>query len=168
MRSFFAIFSLLLLVSIQAVDACCDHDSGVHAHLEKVSDGMTDQMSEHIHHHDGPCGCVCHQKLPTDKSSFPTPRVEVEPLPKLEVCDWNSCPDHLSPPSTGPPLAEKLSLPPSSAAEICSQHCRFLLWSPPWLGDSCPFLDSGHSLHTQPLATFLRGSPIHFLTRRDI
>ncbi|MEO1856374.1 MAG: hypothetical protein ABGY95_03280, partial [Rubritalea sp.] len=93
MRSFLAIFSLFLLVSFQSADACCDHESGIHTHVEKASDGLTDQISEHSqhHHHDGPCDCTCHQKLPTDKTSFPSPRIELEPLPMSEVFNWNSC-----------------------------------------------------------------------------
>ena len=129
MRSLFVIFSLFLLVSFQAADACCDHDAGTPAHVVKAADGVTDQISEHSqhHHHDGPCSCVCHHKLPTDKTSFPAPRVEVEPPTMSEVFNWNSSTDHFLPPTTAPPLAKNCSLPPSSAAEICSQHCRFLL-----------------------------------------
>ncbi|MEO1857030.1 MAG: hypothetical protein ABGY95_06655, partial [Rubritalea sp.] len=78
-------------------------------------------------HHDGPCDCTCHQKLPTDKTSFPSPRIELEPLPMSEVFNWNSCANHFLPPSTAPPVAENFSIPPSGAAEICSLHCRFLL-----------------------------------------
>ncbi len=93
MRSLFAIFSLLLLVSFQAAGACCDHDAGGHVHIEKASDDLANQFPEYSqhHHHDGPCGCLCHQKLPTDKTSFPTSRVELEPLPMGEVLDWNTC-----------------------------------------------------------------------------
>ncbi|MFT5882353.1 MAG: hypothetical protein ACI9FG_000856 [Crocinitomicaceae bacterium] len=129
MRSFFAIFSLLLLVSFQAADACCDHDAGGNVHIEMATEGQSNQFSKYSQHqhHDGPCGCLCHQKLPTDKISFTVPLLEVKPHPMIEVCDWNSCADHFLPMSTGPPLAGKFSLPPSSATEICSQHCRFLL-----------------------------------------
>gem|GEM_PF-2349459 len=129
MRSLIAIFSLLLLVSFQAADACCDHDSTNHAHLEAVSDAGTKQISDsnQHHQHDGPCGCACHQKIPADKTTFPAPRIEVEPVSMIEICNRYCSIDHFSPPTTGPPLTKKSSLPPSSAREICSQHCRFLL-----------------------------------------
>ena len=128
MRTLFTIFSLFLLVSIQAADACCDHDADSHHHLDNASDGISYQLSaqqHHKHHHGDPCGCVCHHNAPLGKTTGPTPRVE--PLPMSEAFTWTCGSEHILPPSTAPPLTENISAPPSSAADICSQHCRFLI-----------------------------------------
>ncbi|MFC4995086.1 hypothetical protein [Rubritalea tangerina] len=130
MRSMFAILSLIFLVSYQAADACCEHDHhSDHVHLEKAHDGDTDQIIQHSghHHHHGPCDCLCHTPQPEKKSTTPKPRIEIEPQALVITQQCNSFSRKLLPPSNAPPISQNLSLPPPSAAKLCSQHCRFLL-----------------------------------------
>lgn len=129
MRSLLAIATLSFLVFFQAADACCGHEATEHAHVEKATDGTTDQIILHAAHHEnhGPCSCLCHGSEQDEKSSMPAPRIEFEPLPMIRVAQWNTQPDHFSPPKTGPPVGNEFILPPLRATELCSQHCRFTI-----------------------------------------
>lgn len=129
MRSLLVILSLSFLVSFQAAVACCDHDAHSEELLIETSAPIHKNVVEHSHNHDhnGPCDCACHQTQQHPKSTFPAPRLELEPAPVVVVSDEDKRPDYSVIPSSAPPVAENLSLPPPTAAELCSQHCRFLI-----------------------------------------
>ncbi|MFC5049351.1 hypothetical protein ACFPK9_01775 [Rubritalea spongiae] len=133
MRSLLAIFTLCFLASLQVASACNGHGIShlheEHIHVEKSNDGVTDVIilvNDHHHHHDN-CDCICHDSEPVKLSSLPSPRIDIETPEFVEVLQWSRLADFDARSNKAPPIATNISLPPPSAAELCSQHCRFLL-----------------------------------------
>lgn len=164
MRSLLAIVSLSLLVFFQGAEACCGNEASEHAHVEKASDGSTDQIVLHSPHGEkhGPCSCLCHGSQQDEKSSMPAPRIEFEPLPMIPLAQWNTLPEHTLPPKTGPPASSQFSLPPLRALDLCSMHCRFTIWSPDLNRRFVSTFWIGHlSAYWSLSLSFVRPHPFH-------
>lgn len=129
MRPLFLTLTLLFLGIFQVAEACCDHgEHTTEVESTALETSCHDASNRHQHgDHTGPCNCVCHQQPQQTKTTAPSSRFELDPVSEVIISEKAPRTKLSTKPLCKPLLERFTSLPPPTAAERCSQHCRFLL-----------------------------------------